>query len=136
VAPQIISDCTFTNCTAVNEGGAIYIENQPINITNCVFSSNVGSNGLGNDIHVYNSVSYPSSYITSSCSDSQIPKISVNTTDESGLLPACVELQEAYISTSTNTPAGVDQDTYSLDILFFFVYLYDKWQVVVRLIPV
>lgn len=40
-----ISNSTFFNNKAIQEGGAIYLENAPGNISNCIFEKNVAKYG-------------------------------------------------------------------------------------------
>jgi hypothetical protein len=88
----------------------VYIESIPINITFCTFTSNTAASGLGNDIYVLSSVTYPSDYTSDSCSTSEEPTVTVGTSDQSSLLGPCVNFSTAYLSSSSNFPAGVDSN--------------------------
>jgi hypothetical protein len=80
---QQISNSKFINCRATSgSGGAIYLQSIPINISQCTFTTNIASSGLGNDIFLAASVSYPSHYIAASCSSSKTPTITTGTSDE------------------------------------------------------
>ena len=47
---NIISDCTFINCTSKDHGGAIYNQNVNLTVVNCYFSKNSNDN-YGGAIH-------------------------------------------------------------------------------------
>jgi hypothetical protein len=121
---QIISNCSFTNCMCSNNGGAIYLQNQPINISNCTFNLNVALGGLGNDVYLSASVSYPLTYITTSCSDSEFPKLNVGSVDTSNLLPTCIEYTDVWLASSTHLLGGVDQSTYGLKLMIILFYFF------------
>jgi hypothetical protein len=79
-----------------------------INITKCTFINDYAYSGLGNDIYVDLEISYPSSLLSGSCSDSDTPKITILSQDNDELLPSCVVYTQAYIATDSNTPKGKD----------------------------
>jgi uncharacterized protein YjbI with pentapeptide repeats len=119
-SPQIVINCSFINCTVNNFGGAIYLESQPINITNCSFSYNNASGGRGNDIYLAVSISFPSSNLEGSCSSSSAPTLSVSSSDQSSLLGVCGLQNEGYLASSSNNPPGSDSG--GMYIFFYLMY--------------
>jgi hypothetical protein len=112
---------TFKNCTTIGSGGAIYINNNTVNLMGCVFEGNVAGTGLGNDIFVGGSAPFNSDMFLSACSISKQPTVIIGGTDFSELLNPCVEQGQAWVSLSTFDPPGSDGSQYCF---FLFIIAY------------
>jgi hypothetical protein len=103
-----VQNCTFTNCNATNQGGAIQVTSIPLIINQSVFSNNIANNNKGNDIYASTSFTYDASYISGSCSSSNQPRILVVSTDVSSLLENCITFSNIYLASSTHSVPGSD----------------------------
>jgi hypothetical protein len=112
-----INNCSFTNCNASNQGGAIYITNIPLTISGTSFSNNVANGSKGNDIYVSSTFTYSSSSVVNSCSDSEIPKILMSSTDLSDLLDTCATYVEVYLASSTHSIPGNDDNNNDCSVI-------------------
>jgi hypothetical protein len=101
--PQKVINCSFTNCTVNSYGGAIYLDSQPINITNCSFWKNNANGGFGNDIYLNTNMDFPSSNLEGSCSWSSVPTLSIISSDQSSLFDErCSSISECSIKDSND----------------------------------
>jgi hypothetical protein len=92
----------FENCTGTEAGGCFYLNQMILQIFNTTFIGNTAQDNKGNDIYIASSVTYPSSYLLGSCSQSAAPKILINTIDASDLLPSCITYVYKYVASSSS----------------------------------